>query len=304
MSAAPRCALAVLISGRGSNMVAIAQRLRRAARSPRAVVRVIADRPSAGGIARARAARPRDARSSPAQRLRRTAPPSSARWRPPSTPAARELVVLAGFMRVLSPAFVARYAGRMLNIHPSLLPDYTGLHTHARVLAAGEREHGASVHFVTAELDGGPVVLQARVPVLPGDTSASLSARVQQQEHIIYPEGHRLDRRWPPATGTAALPCLDGQPLARPGHRGHGAAHVNQLSRVWPHVCCCWPRRRSQRGAELQPFSASYAVTWHGMTAGAVELRAASSARRRQLDLHRRATAPHGLFRLRCPMRR
>jgi phosphoribosylglycinamide formyltransferase-1 len=95
--------------------------------------------------------------------------------------------VLAGFMRVLSAGFVARYAGRLLNIHPSLLPRYKGLHTHERVLAAGDPEHGASVHFVTAELDGGPLVLQARVPVLAGDDVASLSARVQREEHIIYP---------------------------------------------------------------------------------------------------------------------
>lgn len=98
-----------------------------------------------------------------------------------------DLIVLAGFMRILSPQFVDRYAGRMLNIHPSLLPKYTGLHTHRRALEAMDIEHGASVHFVTAELDGGPVVLQSRVPVRPGDTEADLSARVQATEHIIYP---------------------------------------------------------------------------------------------------------------------
>jgi phosphoribosylglycinamide formyltransferase 1 len=96
-------------------------------------------------------------------------------------------VILAGFMRILSASLAERYAGRMLNIHPSLLPKYRGLHTHARVLEAAEHEHGASVHFVTAELDGGPVVLQSRVPVLPGDSEATLSARVQATEHIIYP---------------------------------------------------------------------------------------------------------------------
>ena len=98
-----------------------------------------------------------------------------------------DLVVLAGFMRVLSKAFVDRYAGRMLNIHPSLLPKYRGLHTHQRVIEAHESEHGASVHFVTAELDGGPVALQSRVHVAPNDTEATLSARVQATEHIIYP---------------------------------------------------------------------------------------------------------------------
>jgi len=97
------------------------------------------------------------------------------------------LVILAGFMRILGGAFVARYADRLLNIHPSLLPDYPGLHTHRRVLAAGERVHGATVHFVTATLDGGPPILQARVPVLAGDDEATLAARVQVVEHEIYP---------------------------------------------------------------------------------------------------------------------
>jgi len=97
------------------------------------------------------------------------------------------LIVLAGFMRILSAEFVARFAGRILNIHPSLLPKYAGLHTHRRVLEAREAEHGVTVHFVTAELDGGPPVLQARVPVLPGDTEATLNERVLVQEHIIYP---------------------------------------------------------------------------------------------------------------------
>ncbi len=98
-----------------------------------------------------------------------------------------DLIVLAGFMRVLSPRFAERYAGRMLNIHPSLLPKYRGLHTHRRVLEALDREHGASVHFVTAELDGGPVALQSRVRVAADDTEATLAARVQATEHIIYP---------------------------------------------------------------------------------------------------------------------
>lgn len=97
------------------------------------------------------------------------------------------LIVLAGFMRILSAAFVERFAGRILNIHPSLLPKYAGLHTHRRVLEAREAEHGVTVHFVTEQLDGGPPVLQARVPILPGDTQSTLSQRVLIQEHIIYP---------------------------------------------------------------------------------------------------------------------
>ena len=100
---------------------------------------------------------------------------------------APDLVVLAGYMRILSPAFVAHYQGRMLNIHPSLLPKYPGLHTHRQALENGDEEHGTSVHFVTDELDGGPVVLQAKVPVFAEDTEDDITARVQAQEHDIYP---------------------------------------------------------------------------------------------------------------------
>jgi phosphoribosylglycinamide formyltransferase-1 len=97
------------------------------------------------------------------------------------------LVALAGFMRILSEAFVQRFEGRLLNIHPSLLPKYKGLDTHARALAAGDSHHGASVHFVTAELDGGPVIMQGRLRLRPADTSDTVSARVHTLEHIIYP---------------------------------------------------------------------------------------------------------------------
>ncbi|MEN9500727.1 MAG: phosphoribosylglycinamide formyltransferase [Pseudomonadota bacterium] len=100
---------------------------------------------------------------------------------------APDLIILAGFMRILTPAFVQHYTGRMLNIHPSLLPLYKGIHTHQRVLDDGAKEHGVSVHFVTPELDGGPVIMQAKIPVLPSDTSNSLAKRVQVQEHVIYP---------------------------------------------------------------------------------------------------------------------
>lgn len=98
-----------------------------------------------------------------------------------------DLVVLAGFMRILTPAFTQHYLGKMLNIHPSLLPKFQGLHTHQRALESGEQRHGVTVHFVTAELDGGPNIIQASVPIVAGDDANSLAKRVQRQEHIIYP---------------------------------------------------------------------------------------------------------------------
>lgn len=100
---------------------------------------------------------------------------------------APDIIVLAGFMRILTPAFVKYYQGKLINIHPSLLPKYQGLHTHQRAIDAGDKEHGVSVHFVTETLDGGPVILQAKVPVFDGDTSDDLAARVHEQEHRIYP---------------------------------------------------------------------------------------------------------------------
>lgn len=130
---------------------------------------------------------------------------------------APDLVVLAGYMRILSSAFVARYHDRLLNIHPSLLPKYPGLHTHRQALENGDAEHGTSVHFVTDELDGGPVILQAKVPVFAGDSEQEITQRVQHQEHAIYPlvinwfiEG-RLTMR----DGKA---WLDGKQLPPQGH--------------------------------------------------------------------------------------
>lgn len=126
-----------------------------------------------------------------------------------------ELVILAGFMRILTKDFVEHYEGRMLNIHPSLLPDFTGLNTHQRVLDAGWDRHGVSVHFVTNELDSGPLVIQAEIPVLSEDTAKSLAKRIQQQEHIIYPMAiswfadHRLSCKNNQA-------FLDNQPLQQP----------------------------------------------------------------------------------------
>lgn len=130
---------------------------------------------------------------------------------------APDLVVLAGFMRILSGDFVRHYQGRLLNIHPSLLPRYKGLHTHRRALEAGDAEHGCSVHFVTEELDGGPLVVQAVVPVAPDDTVQSLAQRVHAQEHVIYP----MAVHWF-ANGRLRLgeqgALLDGQPLSASGH--------------------------------------------------------------------------------------
>lgn len=125
------------------------------------------------------------------------------------------LVVLAGFMRILSDDFVRRYQGRLINIHPSLLPRYRGLDTHARCLAAGDREHGATVHFVTPELDAGPIILQARVPVKPDDTPEDLAARVLAQEHQIYPRAIRwfAEGRLALQDGVAQL---DGEPIPKP----------------------------------------------------------------------------------------
>jgi phosphoribosylglycinamide formyltransferase-1 len=124
-------------------------------------------------------------------------------------------VVLAGFMRILGTEFVDHYAGRLLNIHPSLLPRHRGLHTHRRALEAGDRVHGASVHFVTAELDGGPVVLQARVPVRDDDDEATLADRVLTAEHRIYPAciGWFATGRLQWRDGAV---LLDGQPLEAP----------------------------------------------------------------------------------------
>ncbi len=126
------------------------------------------------------------------------------------------LVALAGFMRILTPGLVARYAGRMMNIHPSLLPRFRGLHTHQRALEAGEREHGASVHFVTAELDGGPLIIQARVPVLPDDDPDRLAARVLAEEHRIYPAAVRLFAQGRLRLGPSGETLFDGTPLTAP----------------------------------------------------------------------------------------
>ena len=177
-------ALVVLISGNGSNLQAIIDAIRH--QGLNAEVRaVISNNPDAYGLTRAReagiAAVSLDHRNYPSRKAYdQDLQAVIDRYQP-------QLVVLAGFMRILTAEFVKHYHGRMLNIHPSLLPKYQGLNTHRRVLEAGDNIHGVSVHFVTPELDGGPVILQAEVPVHPGDTTDDLAQRVHQQEHVIYP---------------------------------------------------------------------------------------------------------------------
>jgi phosphoribosylglycinamide formyltransferase-1 len=201
--------VAILISGRGSNMLALIDAAMDPA-YPAEIALVISNEPAAEGLKRASAAgiatavvdhRPfgkdRDAferalqRELAAQQI--------------------EIVCLAGFMRILTPWFVGQWEGRLLNIHPALLPAFKGLDTHVRALAAGVKEHGATVHFVVPEMDSGPIVAQAAVPVLPGDSEATLAARVLETEHRIYPQALKLV-----AEGRAQIVagrCLiDGQP--------------------------------------------------------------------------------------------
>lgn len=183
MADARQPGLVILISGRGSNALALID----AARDgliPARVRAVIADRDAAG-------LRPVAAHGIDTACIPRNAFASRAAFEQALEETiagfAPDLIALAGFMRVLSAGFVERHAGRMVNIHPSLLPAHRGLDTHARALAAGDREHGASVHWVTSELDAGPVIAQARVDVRPDDDAETLAARVLEQEHRLYP---------------------------------------------------------------------------------------------------------------------
>ena len=202
----------VLVSGRGSNLRAIDARIADG-ELPARILAVLSDREDAAALAWA-AERGLATRVVPQRQYADRAAFEAALGNVIAG-YAPALVVLAGFMRILGAPLVERFAGRMLNIHPSLLPKYPGLHTHRRVLEARDAEHGASVHFVTTELDGGPVVLQARVPVLPGDDEAMLAQRVLVQEHRIYP----LAIRWF-AEGRLRLDggvvSFDGRPVAAP----------------------------------------------------------------------------------------
>jgi len=177
--------VAILISGNGSNMVHLVRALQ-VPGSGGVPVLVLSNVPGAGGLARAEAlgvpTATVDHRSFRGDRTAFEAALSETLA--PYTP---DLLCLAGFMRILTPGFVADWEGRMLNVHPSLLPRYRGLDTHARALAAGEDEHGCTVHLVTPELDEGPILGQGRVPVEPGDTPQTLAARVQAMEYRLYP---------------------------------------------------------------------------------------------------------------------
>ena len=173
----------ILISGRGSNMQALV-RAREAGELPVGIVAVISNVPGAGGLATAQA------HGIPTAVVPHQDYPSRAAFdaalRLEIDACRPDVVVLAGFLRVLTADFVRHYEGRLINIHPSLLPAFPGLHTHEKALAAGCKLHGATVHFVTPELDHGPIIIQAAVPVLAGDTPDTLAARVLVQEHIIY----------------------------------------------------------------------------------------------------------------------
>ena len=205
---------AVLISGNGSNLQALIDACQ-AGRIQGELVGVVSNRADAFGLELAKAAGiATQVLSNQAFADRESYDAALIQalesWNP-------DLLVMAGFMRILTPGFVQHFAGRMLNIHPSLLPKYQGVKTHARAIAAGDTVHGASVHFVTEELDGGPVVLQARVPIFPDDDEVTLAERVLSQEHQIYP----LVINWfcqgrLTMVGTQA--CLDGQPLPARGY--------------------------------------------------------------------------------------
>ena len=181
--------VAVLISGRGSNLASLIEAATEPS-YPAEIVAVASNRPEAGGLARAAQA------GIPALALDHKTFPDRVAFERALDCALREhgaeLICLAGFMRVLTPWFIEQWPGKMLNIHPSLLPLFKGTHTHRQALDAGVRIHGCTVHFVTTDLDSGPIIAQAAVPVLVGDTEETLAARVLAKEHVIYPQALRL----------------------------------------------------------------------------------------------------------------
>lgn len=208
------CNVVVLISGSGSNLQALIDAI--AAGLPARIGAVISNRADAYGLVRAQnagiATAVLDHKGFDGREAFDRALIERIDAQQP------DLVVLAGFMRILSAEFVRHYAGRLLNIHPSLLPRYKGLHTHQRALEAGDAEHGCSVHFVTEELDGGPLVVQAVVPVLDGDTPDILAQRVQRGEHHIYPLAVHWFAEGRLRLGEQGVE-LDGQPLPASGRQ-------------------------------------------------------------------------------------
>jgi len=205
--------IVVLISGSGSNLQAIIDACQ-LGRLKAEIVAVLSNKADAFGLQRAQQAGIATASLAIGDYADREAFDQALRqqidsYRP-------DLVVLAGYMRILSAPFVTHYRGRLLNIHPSLLPKYPGLHTHRRAIESGDSQHGASVHFVTEQLDGGPVILQAAIPVLPQDTEQELAKRLLGKEHLIYPQ---VIQWW--IEGRVALrddqAWLDGKPLGPTG---------------------------------------------------------------------------------------
>jgi phosphoribosylglycinamide formyltransferase-1 len=179
----------ILISGRGSNMVALIEAAR-AADYPAEIVLVISNEPDAAGLEFASS---RGVQTKIINHRNFSSRDAFAGALDAALLEAKvEIVCLAGFMRMLATRFVEKWRGRMINIHPSLLPAFKGLDTHERALGAGATKHGCTVHFVEPELDSGPIILQAEVPILPGDDAATLAARVLKQEHRIYPEALRM----------------------------------------------------------------------------------------------------------------
>lgn len=214
MSTAPKPRIAILISGRGSNMEALIQAIARGSIEAD-IVLVAANRPQAAGLLTAQKA------SIPTAVVDHTQFEQRAQFDAALAECVAgtqpDLVVLAGFMRILSAAFVDQFEGRLMNIHPSLLPKYPGLDTHQRALDQGDEFGGATVHYVTNELDGGPPIIQGRVAILPGDTATTLQSRVLQIEHQIYPlaaQWHLQNR----LTLTGSTVLLDGVALPESGY--------------------------------------------------------------------------------------
>lgn len=212
--------IVVLISGSGTNLQAIIDQVQ-SGTVKSSIRAVISNRPGVKGLERARLA------GIPAIVLDHTVFPDRDSYDQELLKLVDafnpQVVVLAGFMRILTTEFVEHFANRLLNIHPALLPKYKGLHTHSRALEAGDQEHGCTVHLVTPELDDGPNIIQAVIPVLTDDDEDSLSARVQKQEHIIYP----MAVQWM-VEGRLSFddghPCLDGEPLSSTGYQIHAEA--------------------------------------------------------------------------------